>query len=117
MRGTQQSWTMTLLAGIVLWASGAPAQITGSFDGQVAGPRVAVPLNTSAALLQMGPFVTGTLAIGSVAPEFAGIYTLTGKATTQRLRVSGLSDTGALLKWRAKIAGGVMAGRVACEDA
>jgi hypothetical protein len=101
---------MALLAGVVLCTCVARAQVTGSFDGQMTGPRVAVPLNTSAALQQMGPFVTGTLAIGAVPADFAGIYTLTGKATTKRLKVSGLSATGALLKWRAKIASGVLQG-------
>jgi hypothetical protein len=108
---------MTLLAGVALLSGTARAQVTGSFDGTVTGPRVATPLNASAALLQMGPFVTGTLALASVPPDFAGIYTLTGKATTKRLKVSGVSGTGALLKWKAKIAPGLLSGAAKVKGA
>lgn len=101
---------MTLLAGIVLSSGTTQAQVTGSFDGQMGGPRIAAPLNASAAMLQMGPFVTGTLALASVPPDFAGIYLLTGRATKKRLKVSGVSATGTLLKWRAKIAPGLLQG-------
>jgi len=101
---------MTLLAGVAVLSGTARAQVTGSFDGTVTGPRVTTPLNASAALLQMGPFVTGTLALASVPPDFAGIYTLTGKATKKRVKVSGVSATGALLKWKAKIAPGLLQG-------
>ena len=101
---------MALLAGVILWTGAAQAQVTGSFDGSVTGPRVTTPLNASAAFLQMGPFVTGTLALASVPPDFAGIYTLTGKANTKKLKVSGVSATGALLKWKAKITPGLLSG-------
>jgi hypothetical protein len=101
---------MAMLAGVVLWTGTAQAQVTGSFDGAVTGPRVTTPLNASAAFLQMGPFVTGTLALASVPPDFAGIYTLTGKANTKKLKVSGVSATGALLKWKAKITPGLLQG-------
>jgi len=110
MRTLRSAWTMTLLAGIVLWSGTTKAQVTGSFDGTVAGPRVTTPLNASAALLQMGPFVTGTLALASVPPDFAGIYTLTGKGNSKKIKVSGVSATGALLKWKAKIAPGLLSG-------
>lgn len=108
---------MTLLAGIVLWSGTTRAQVTGSFDGTVSGPRVTTPLNASAALLQMGPFVTGTLALASVPPDFAGIYTLTGKANTKKLKVSGVSATGALLKWKAKITPGLLSGNAKVKGA
>lgn len=107
---------MTLLAGIVLSGT-AHAQVTGSFDGTVTGPRVPTPLNASAALLQMGPFVTGTLALASVPPDFAGIYTLTGKGNTKKLKVSGVSATGALLKWKAKITPGLLQGNAKIKGA
>ena len=110
MRTLRSAWTMALLAGVVLGTGTTQAQVTGSFDGSVTGPRVTTPLNASAALLQMGPFVTGTLALASVPPDFAGIYTLTGKATTKRLKVSGVSATGALLKWKPKITPGLLQG-------
>jgi hypothetical protein len=109
-QGGQNGERIALIASIVLWSTSTRAQVTGSFDGQVAGPRVAVPLNAAATLMQAGAFVTGTLALAAVPADFAGIYTLTGKATTKRLKVSGVSATGALLKWRAKIAPGVLAG-------
>jgi hypothetical protein len=96
----------------MLWSADARAQVMGSFDGQITGPRVAVPLDAAAALLQTGPFVTGTAAIGGVPPDFAGIYTLTGKGTIRRLKLSGLSSAGALLKWRAKLMPGVLSGPV-----
>lgn len=104
--------TIALLAGVVLCTADARAQVMGSFDGEVTGPRVAVPLDAAAALLQTGPFVTGTAAIGGVAPDFAGVYTLTGKGTTKRLRLSGLGANGALLKWRAKVTPGLLSGPV-----
>ena len=72
MRTLRSAWTMTLLAGVVLWSGTTKAQVTGSFDGTVAGPRVTTPLNASAALLQMGPFVTGTLALTMNAPTGDG---------------------------------------------
>ena len=109
---TLRRWTLALTVGVVLSAGGARAQVTGSFDGEVAGPGVAVPIEVSAALLQMGPFITGTAALGAVPPEFAGVYALTGKGTTKRIKVSGLSAGGALLKWRAKVAPGVLRGPV-----
>lgn len=110
MRNARCPWMTALVVGLVLWSVDARAQVSGSYDGQVAGPRVAVPLNAAAALSQTGNFVTGTLALAAVPPDFAGVYILSGKATPKRLKVSGGSATGALLKWRAKIAPGVLTG-------
>jgi hypothetical protein len=95
---------------ILLGTGLARGDVTGSFDGQVAGPRVATPVNAAATLRQAGTLITGTLALAAVPPEFAGVYALNGKATTKRLKVSGVSATGALLKWRAKIATGLLQG-------
>lgn len=107
--GWRTVWTAALVAG-ALGVGTARAQVTGSFDGQVAGPRVAAPVNAAAALKQLGKFVTGTLALGGVPGDFAGIYTLTGKATRKRVKVTGLGATGAKLKWNAKIAPGSLTG-------
>jgi hypothetical protein len=99
------------LAAGVLGPGVARAQVTGSFDGGVAVARGASDVNAAASLRQTGQFVTGTMAITAVPADFAGIYALTGKATPKRLKVSGVSATGAVLKWRAKIAPGALSGR------
>lgn len=109
---TAGRWTVWVAALAVTGALGgaARAQVTGSFEGDIAGPRVTSAVNAAATLRQTGTFVTGTMAVSAVPPDFAGIYTLTGKATTKRLKVSGVSTTGAILKWRAKIAPGTLLG-------
>src|SRR5262245_48176021 len=75
------------VAVVGLAAHAARADVTGSFDGQASGPRVAVPINAAATFKQTGKAVTGTIAVDG---PLAGAYLVSGKATAKKLIVSGL---------------------------
>src|SRR5262245_7491042 len=96
------------VAVVGLAAHAARADVTGSFDGQASGPRVAVPINAAATFKQTGKAVTGTIAVDG---PLAGAYLVSGKATVKKLIVSGLGPNRAKLKWKGKIVGDTISGK------
>src|SRR5262249_35039715 len=109
--GTTKSPGLVALAAAVvgLAVHGARADVTGSFDGQASGPRVAVTINAAATFTQTGKQVTGTIAVDG---PLAGAYVVTkGKATAKKLIVSALGPNGTRLKWKGKIVGDTISGK------
>src|SRR5262249_7066674 len=108
--GTTKSPGLVALAVAVvgLAVHGARAEVTGSFDGQASGPRVAVPINAAATFKQTGKQVTGTIAVDGT---FAGAYLVTGKATAKKLTVSGFGPNRTRFRWKGKIVGDTISGK------
>jgi len=108
--GTTKSPGFAALAAAVvgLAVHGARADVTGSFDGQASGPRVAVPIKAAATFTQTGKSVTGTIAVDGA---LAGAYLVSGKATAKRLIVSGLGPNRTRIKWKGKIVGNTISGK------
>lgn len=94
-----------LLAGSILAVSVAQADMTGSFDGNLAGKKLSQPLSAAAALSQTGRVVTGTVALPADLATFGGAYLLTGTATPKRIRLRGTGPGGLTFTWRARILG------------
>lgn len=98
-----------LMSGIV-GASLAQADVTGSFDGALANRRLAQPIEAAASFSQIGPVLTGTVALGGDATSFGGAYLVQGRATTRRVKLSGFLN-GVRFNWRAKIVGETLVGK------
>jgi hypothetical protein len=100
-----------MLAGGILAAAVARGDVTGSFEGSLAGKQLSLPLSAASALSQTGKAVTGTVALGSAAAPFTGAYLVHGKATAKRIKLSGAGPLGITFTWRAKIVGDTMQGK------
>ena len=100
-----------LATGVLLGTCVARADVTGSFDGQVAARTLAQPLAAAAALSQSGAAVVGTVVLGGDAASLGGAYLVQGRATSRRVKLSGLVN-GATLAWRAKVTGDVLQGKL-----
>ncbi len=103
---------MIRIAVIAVSLVGAPlvhADLTGSFDGQMTGKKITTPIDVAAGLTQIGTAVTGTVAVGGD-PSIAGAYIVNGKATTKRVKLSGLVH-GVRFSWNGKILGDTMTGK------
>lgn len=109
----ERRWTMGLLAlALSTMPVAAQADATGSFDGQISGPKVVASIDVAAALSQVGKFASGTLALGGDGAIFGGAYLVNGKATPKRVSLSGVNTTGVTMRWRARISGDTIAGKV-----
>lgn len=96
-----------LLTSIIA-VSIAKADVTGPYDGQMTG---ATPIAAAVALSQTGVWVTGTLALDAGLASFGGAYTVTGRATAKKLKLSGVGPNGARLSWKGKIATTTISGK------
>src|SRR5262245_15253881 len=96
------------VVAVFLAAHGVRADVTGSFDGQASGPRVAVTINAAATFKQTGKAVTGTIAVDG---PLAGAYLVAGKATAKKLIVSGFGPNRTKFKWKGKIVGDTISGK------
>lgn len=112
MTTTTWSTSMTMLA---LLAGAARAEVGGSSDGQLVAKKLAQPVAAAAALVQSGPLVTGTLALGGDAP-LAGAYRVQGRATPKRVKLKGAAN-GVSLTWTAKVEGETLQGRARLKGA
>ena len=102
-------WIGMLVAGFIR-ASGAGADVTGSFDGSLTSKkRTLVPI-AAATLSQAGKSVTGTVALPANLPTFGGAYLVTGTATAKRLTVRG-GGPGGTFRWHARIVGDTVQGK------
>jgi hypothetical protein len=103
----------TLPAAVLLslaTASVGWAQVTGSWDGQIASKKAA-PVATAAAISQFGKFATGTVALDGDQTSMGGAYLVTGKATKKRLTLKGTNPNGFKLNWAGRIRGTAMKGK------
>jgi hypothetical protein len=96
---------------LLLLASTAGADVTGSFDGTLSPKRSDESIAAAAAFTE-GLELTGTVALPRELAEFGGEYLVTGKATAKRLKVSGTGTSGATLRYRAKINGETLRGKL-----
>lgn len=108
--GRMGTWLAVVLGSMIV-ASAADAQVTGSFDGALTPRKTTDLLGGAAVFSQIGKDVTGTVVLPADLAAFGGAYLVTGKATTKRLKVSGMGASGALLKWRGKIVGSTIQGK------
>jgi hypothetical protein len=109
---TMGRWTACAVALLGAGLGIARADVNGSYDGQVSGPKVPTPVAAAAALSQNGKLLTGTVAMaGDPLTAFGGAYLVSGKATPKKVKASGFSPTGVRLKWTGKIVGEVVQGK------
>ncbi|MFN8543258.1 MAG: hypothetical protein U0807_03520 [Candidatus Binatia bacterium] len=109
--GNASRWTIRFATLLASFAAGAIARadVTGSFDGQISGPSLPVAVNAAAAFSQAGKAITGTIALDGT---LAGAYTVNGRATPKKVKLSGFGPGGARLTWAGKIGGDTVAGKV-----
>ena len=98
-----------VLLGVL--SGGAMAEVTGSYDGQLAGGKVVSPVPAAATLSQSGKFLTGTVALQGDPAPISGAYLVSGKATAKKVKLSGGNPSGAILKWTGKIVGTTLQGK------
>lgn len=115
MRMTPWRTVGMMTAALVATGGGARADVTGSYDGQLAAKKVAQPIVAAGVFSVSGKTVTGTIAIGGDAAG-AGAYIVNGRATPKRLNVKGALG-GVTLVWRAKISGDTLQGRARIKGA
>jgi hypothetical protein len=101
-----------LFPALLLIAPAAQAQATGSFDGSLTGKKLPEPVAVAAVVSQTDAQLTGTVALPADLDALGGEYLVTGKATAKRAKLSGFGAGGAAFKWRAKIDGDTLAGKV-----
>jgi hypothetical protein len=89
----------------------ARADVTGSYDGQLAGPKVPTTLRAAAAMTQNGRFLTGRIGLDGAVTSYGGAYKVTGTATPKRVKLKGLNQAGFKLMWTGKIVGEVVQGK------
>jgi hypothetical protein len=92
------------LSGLVFVSLAAVAHgdATGSYDGNLTVSATGEVALVTGTLTQSGKTVTGTVTIELIDPMGAGTYTVSGKATPKKLKLQGVSTTGAQLKWKGK---------------
>ncbi len=88
----------------------ARADVTGSFDGNLAVKKLPQPLSAAAVLSQTGKAVTGTVALPADLATFGGAYLVYGTATAKRVKLRGTGPGGLAFTWRAKIVGDTVSG-------
>jgi len=105
------------LWGAVLAASVVQADVTGSYDGSVISKKSTETIAASAVFSVAGKAASGTLALPASLEALGGAYFVTGKATPKRLKVSGTGAEGTRIKYRAKIVGETLQGKVKVKGA
>jgi len=106
-----RSWWGACL-GAVLAVSSARADVSGSYDGAATPKKSTETIPVAAVFAQSDKLVTGTLALPADLETLGGAYLLTGKATPKRIKVKGSGPGGAILKYRGKILGTVVQGKL-----
>lgn len=106
--------TTAILLGVV---SAARADVTGSFDGQLAVKKAA-PVASAATFTQAGKLVTGTIVLDGDAASGGGVFLLQNgsRATAKLLKVKALAGA-ARLTFTGKIKGDTIRGKVVVRGA
>lgn len=101
--------TLALLLGIVPAAS---ADLTGSFDGQLAAKKQPA-VESAATFTQAGKVVTGTVVLGGTGGGAGAYVVFNGKTTAKKLTVKAQDAvTLAKLTWTGKITGDSIKGKL-----
>jgi hypothetical protein len=111
MTRTTKMIRTALLAGGLLCARTAGAELVGSFDGTINPVKLGTPVSVAAVLSQAGRAVSGTVALPGDPSALGGAYLVAGTATPKRLTLKGFAGP-VTFKWRAKIAGDTLTGKV-----
>jgi hypothetical protein len=107
MKTTARTWIRHLCAilcgiGALTVASSAAADATGTYDGSFDVKKTGEIAIATASLTQDGKKVTGRVTIQFIDAAASGTYTVTGKATTKKVKLKGVNAAGAKFKWKGK---------------
>lgn len=108
--GWKSVWSAACCCVLVA-TSAAWADVTGSYDGSLVPKKSTETIAVSAVLSQNEKVLAGTIALPAALESFGGAYLLTGKATKRRVKVKG-AGVGGTLKYRAKIVGTTLQGKL-----
>jgi hypothetical protein len=89
----------------LLTATPARGDMTASYDGTLFLPKQGEDAIVAGGLMQAGVALSGTVAVNSATEGVTGVYYVTGTLKGVRFKLTGSSDTGALLGWKGKVAG------------
>ena len=111
-RSATRGWLAGVLCVVALAAS-ARADVTGSYDGTVAMIGAGGSGVATSGLIDSGGAVSGTLAVSVSDPAASGIYWVTGKSPGKGkvIKLSGLNESGTLLKYKGKANAGGFTGK------
>lgn len=112
MTSTRTHLATVVLAAALAGASPVRADVTGSYDGTLTPKKSTETMAASAVLSQTDRTLAGTVALAPDLETFGGAYLVAGKATKKRVKVQGTGPGGALLKFRGKITGVALRGKL-----
>jgi hypothetical protein len=113
--GWKSVWSAAC-CGVLVVASAAWADVTGSYDGSLVPKKSTETIAVSAVLSQSEKVLAGTMALPATLESFGGPYLLTGKATKRRVKVKG-TGIGGKLRYRAKLVGTTLQGKLKVKGA
>lgn len=114
--GWMRSWVAACGAALLV-GSVARADVTGSYDGGLMPRKSTETIAVSVVLSQTDKAVSGTVALPATLESFGGAYLVIGKATKRRVKVSGTGPGGTALKYKGKIVGTTLRGKLKAKGA